>query len=206
MDRAIRVVEEHSSWWDEPCNTSRLTMNEELMIKNSKGVIQSEIEDLQRDIDFLHKIQKIVYSQAWEVYREQVQKDMREHPFEKKPVCIEDEGAETGLLINENDLDFDQMDLETQLKTKKMYPSQLYRMDELIKEMKLELGKLYTLDDNRAHGYIRSFLKKEINKMLKIDEEMQKDNYTFNGINVMELYDRKYAEVKKYINKMKAMM
>lgn len=83
--QTIEIIEEHSSWWTDSCNTMMLLNNDNMMYENSKGNIRSEIEDLEDDIKFLKKIMAIKYKKSWEIYYNQLEVGKVKRPLLPKP-------------------------------------------------------------------------------------------------------------------------
>lgn len=184
----IEVLEEHSSWWSEDCNTALLAGNQSLLKANSRNIIEEEIRELQADIDFLRSIEDIEYKQTWIMYTMQARKYLK-NTLQPKPSIGLDKGPQTKVLGG---------DVEA-----KVYPAILSNLDILVDETRRETKAITSGNNPIVQGYVRKVLKQTLDRLNRIDTKMREKDYTFDGIDTFEVYMKKVEELKKYVAQLK---
>lgn len=184
----IEVIEEHSSWWSEECNTALLAGNQPLLKANSKNIIEEEIRELQADIDFLRSIKDIEYKQTWMLYTMQTRKYLKNN-LQKKPSMGLDKGPQTEALGGKVEA--------------KVYPVILAKMDILLDETRREAKAITSGNNPIVEGYVRKILKQTLDRLNRIDTEMREKDYTFDGVDTFDTYMEKVETLKNYIAQLK---
>lgn len=168
----VDIMEEHSSWWREPCNTCLLLGNKELMFQNSRGLIDVEISDMEHNLAFLKRIRNNRYEKAWEYYDEITRKAIKRElqdkprPVQKKPVLT--------------------------------IPEPMVSLDKLIRmvQSNLEIGVM-------SEEMKKVLLKQAVGTLNDIDTKMRAVDYTFDGMDYFEEYQKKAEELAGYVKALK---